>query len=266
MTKSVFLDSEGRVKPPPKRLLLREFRGLLKPRPPLSRVLSLVNAPRGDGHPVFVLPGLLTTDSRTRRLRKFLTQLGYAVYGWEQGVNIGPTDRALAGIERRFLDIKRRHGRKVTLIGHSLGGVFARDLAKRYPDDVRHLVLLGSPIHLPTASNLGTIFQLLSRFHRTTGNWTLDELNRPPPDTVPVSALHTRSDGIVAWETCLEVEGPQRENIEVQGTHSRLPSNPQALAIIAARLAQPEGEWQVHQAEPIIHAGFRQRTKPRFFT
>ncbi len=245
MTELPFLD--GRIAPPPKQRLLREVRALLTPRPRLARLPALQAAPRGDGHPVFVLPGFLTNDGRTRYLRTFLGRLGYVVYGWGMGVNWGPTDRVLASIERRLHEIHRRHGRPVTLVGHSLGGVLARDLAKKFPAEVRQVVMMGSPAKLPTATSLDVFFRLLARFHRTALGWDLAEVNRPPPDSIPVSALYTRDDGIVAWQSCLELPGPRRENIEVRGNHSTLPSNPEVLLILADRLAQPEATWRPYE-------------------
>jgi alpha-beta hydrolase superfamily lysophospholipase len=239
-----FLDTEGKVVPPPRRRLFREFRAVLTPRPRLHRHPSLRAAPHGDGHPVLVLPGFLTNDGRTRHLRRLLLRLGYAVYGWGEGVNWGPTDHAMAAIERRLQEIRTRHGRRVTLIGHSLGGVLARDLAKKFPDDVRQVVMLGSPAKLPTATSLAVFFRLLARFHRTARGLDVAELNRPPPDSIPVTAIYTREDGVVAWQSCLEQPGPQRENVEVRGDHSTLPSNPEVLAVVADRLAQPEGTWR----------------------
>jgi pimeloyl-ACP methyl ester carboxylesterase len=239
-----FLDQEGRVAPPPKRHLLREFRSVLAPRRRLFRDQRLQAARRGDGHPVFVLPGFLTNDGRTRSLRRYLAQLGYMVYGWGGGVNWGPTDHAIAMVERRLQEIRRRHGRRVTLIGHSFGGLLARELAKKFPDDVRQVVVLGSPIRLPTATNLAVFLHLLSRFHRRAIESDLAAINAPPPDAIPVTAIYTRDDGIVAWESCLEQPGVRRENIEVRGTHSMLPANPEVLRIVADRLAEPEGNWQ----------------------
>ncbi len=248
MTKLAFLDRDGHVRPPSKRLLITEVRALLKARRRPARNPGLALAPRGDGHPVFVLPGFLTSDARTRRLRKFLRDLGYSVYGWELGVNLGPSDRVLAGIERRFLEIRSRHGRKVSLIGHSLGGVLARDLAKRFPDDVRQLIVLGTPVRFPTASSVAGVFRLLARFHRTAFERDPAEVNRPPPPSVPVTAFYTKTDGIVAWQTCLEEPGERRQNIEMSGPHSTMPRNPWALLILADRLAQPEDAWQPYRA------------------
>ncbi len=260
-----FLDTEGRIAvPPPKRRLFREFRSVLMPRPRLFHHPLLRQAPPGDGHPVFVLPGFLTNDGRTRHLRRLLDQLGYAAYGWGEGVNWGPTDYAIAAIERRFQEIRRRHGRKVTLIGHSLGGLLARELAKKFPGDVRAVIMLGSPVRLPTATSLAVFFRLLARFHRTALGLELADLNRPPPDSVPVTAVYTREDGIVAWESCLEQSGAQRENVEVRGTHSTLPSNPLALAVVADRLAQPEGGWRAYARTPVAGADSVAKARVRF--
>lgn len=261
-----FLDTEGRVVvPPPKRRLFREFRSVLTPRPRLFRHPLLRYAAPGDGHPVYVLPGFLNNDGRTRNLRRFLASLGYEVYGWGEGINWGPTDHAIAAVERRLQEIRQRHGRKVTLIGYSLGGLLARELAKKFPDDVRSVVLLGSPIRLPTATSLAVLFRLLAPFHRTAHGLELAQLNQPPPDSIPVTAIYTREDGIVAWETCLEQAGDQRENIEVRGTHSTLPSNPQALAVAADRLAQPEGTWRAYErpASTVANIGAKPRVRFR---
>jgi pimeloyl-ACP methyl ester carboxylesterase len=143
--------------------------------------------------------------------------------------------------------VHRQSARKVTLIGHSLGGVIARELAKQHPDQVRQLILLASPIHLPTASPLEPVYRLLSRWYRADAVGTIEQMNAPPP--LPVTALYTRSDGIVAWQSCREVEGDDRESIEVCGPHGTMVRNPAAWRIIADRLAQPEGEWRPYRAK-----------------
>lgn len=203
---------------------------------------ALRNAPRGDGHPVLVVPSFLRGDGHTAALRRFLRGCGYAVYGWGLGTNIGPTPIALDGIERLLSGVYAKHGRKVSLIGHSLGGVIARELAKQKPEHVRQLILLASPIHLPTASPLEPVYKLLSRWHRVDAAASIEQLNTPP--SVPVTSIFTRRDGIVAWESCIEFAGPQRENIEVRGTHGTMVRNTRAWRIIAERLAQSEGAWR----------------------
>lgn len=218
---------------------------LLVPIRPGAVATALRTAPRGDGHGVIVVPPFLAGDGHTAPLRRFLTGCGYAAQGWEQGINLGPTDAALAGLEALLAAAYRRSGRTVTLIGHSLGGVIARELAKQHPEQVRQLVLLASPIRLPTASRLEPLYHLLARWHRPDAVGSIDAMNQPPP--LPVTALYTRSDGVVAWQSCRESEGPMRENIEVRGAHGTMVRNLAAWRIIADRLAQPEGAWQPYR-------------------
>src|SRR6202012_5864900 len=113
-------------------------------------------------------------------------------HGWGLGVNLGPTAHVLDGIEALLDSVYHSSGRKVSLIGHSLGGVIARELAKQHPEQVRQLILLASPIQLPTASPLEPVYQLLARWHRAEAVGSIEEMNAPP--TVPVTACFTRSD------------------------------------------------------------------------
>jgi len=138
---------------------------------------ALKAAPRGDGHPVIVLPSFLRGDGHTAPLRRFLAGCGYAVEGWGLGPNLGPTAAVLDGIETLLATVHRRHGRKVTLIGHSLGGVIARELAKQHPGEVRQLLVLASPIRLPTASRCSRSIDC-SRAGTASTRWA-----RPPSST-----------------------------------------------------------------------------------
>jgi len=206
---------------------------------------ALKAAPRGDGHPVIVVPSFLRGDGNTAPLRRFLAGCGYAVDGWGLGTNLGPTAAALNGIDALLGAVHRRHRRKVTLIGHSLGGVIARELAKQYPDQVRQLLVLASPIRLPTASPLEPVYKLLTRWHRVDPTSAVAAFNLPPD--VPVTAIYTKSDGIVAWQSCREIEGERRESIEIRGAHGTMVRSPAAWRLIADRLAQPEGAWRPYQ-------------------
>jgi len=237
----------GKPKKPPLRHTLIGAAALLVPTRPGAVAAALRHAPRGDGHAVIVVPPFFGSDSHTLPLRRFLTGCGYQAQGWGLGVNVGPTAAALAGIEALLASVHRQSGRKVTLIGHSLGGVIARELAKQHPDQVRQLVLLASPIHLPTASPFEPIYRSLSRWHRADAVGTIEQMNAPPP--VPVLALYTRSDGIVAWQSCREIEGDHRESIEVRSAHGTMVRHPAAWRIIADRLAQPEGTWRPYRAK-----------------
>jgi pimeloyl-ACP methyl ester carboxylesterase len=230
-------------------LLLGEAEAALAPKPKeIPR--DLLDTLPGDGRPVLVMPAFFAGDWQTEPLRAFLATKGYAVYGWELGANIGPTDVILHGIERRLDDVRAEHGgAKVTLIGHSLGGVFARELAKKRPEAVRQLIVLTSPIRAPTASFLVPIYDLLSRWYSEDAEKLEAKLNEPP--TIPVTAIYTRSDGIIAWESALEAAGPRRENVEVSGAHITMARNFDAWRVIVDRLRLGEGAWRPYRGGAI---------------
>ncbi|HEY8120016.1 MAG TPA: alpha/beta fold hydrolase [Myxococcota bacterium] len=176
----------------------------------------LANAPRGDGHAVLVLPGYLASDVSTRILRAFLRDRGYATHGWGLGRNRGPNASLLGALRARLTALSG--GGRVSLVGWSLGGVFARELAKAEPERVRTVITLGSPFGARAE-------------HRAA-----------PP--VPATAIYSKSDGIVPWESCRELPGARTENIELVGSHCGLGVHPLALFAIADRLAQPERAWK----------------------
>jgi pimeloyl-ACP methyl ester carboxylesterase len=180
----------------------------------------LAGAPRGDGHRVLVLPGFLADDRSTRPMRWFLRQLGYWVSGWRVGRNLGPTDRIIDGVLGRFERLSA-DGAPISLVGWSLGGIYARELARRSPDAVRQVITLGSPIGVA---------------------------DRAAPVPVPSTAIYTRADGIVAWRSARQLPGARAESIEVPGSHCGLGHNPSVLRIIAERLAQPDGQWAAHSS------------------
>ena len=126
-------------------LLTEPIRGLADLASLLLAAPGLAAAPRGDRHGVLVFPGLLAGDSSTVPLRAFLRWLGYDVRGWDLGRNHGPTEAVLAGMPRAVLDHAMRTGRPVSLVGWSLGGVYAREMARLHPRQVRQVITLGSP-------------------------------------------------------------------------------------------------------------------------
>lgn len=237
--------SDKRARPPVRRLWT-EAVSAVTPMPRRVILAAARRAPAGDGHPVLLVPGFLRGEGYMEPLRRFLSARGYAVYGWRLGVNLGPTERVIEGLERRVRDIVARHGRPASLIGHSLGGALVRELAKAHPELIRQLIVLASPIRLPTASPFEPLYRMLARWHSPDTGSLYAGINEPPP--VPVTAIHTRSDGIVAWQSCLEAEGPRRENVEITGPHSTMARNPGAWRVIADRLAQKEGEWRPYGA------------------
>lgn len=198
--------------------------------------------PRGDGQPVLVFPGLAASDTSTLLLRQFARRLGYPGYGWAQGFNVGPRHGVLAGCRERLTEIAEKYGRRVSLIGWSLGGVYAREVAKLHPDLVRQVITLGSPFGGdPRASNAYPLFQLLSG-RRIDDPHLLARLREAPP--VPTTSILSKTDGIVAWHASVQAPADQAENIVLTASHFGIGFNPLALYAIADRLAQPEGRWQ----------------------
>lgn len=206
-------------------------------------------APRGDGHTVLLLPGFMTDDFSTAALRTVLRTLGYDARGWGLGRNIGPTRLVVEGlgslVERAFAE----SGRPVSLAGVSLGGVYAREMARRFPGHVRQVITLASPFRLPPRyegphdTNASVLYRSLGAVHEP------QSVRTDAPLTVPSTAIYTRTDGIVPWESCLDDEGPTSENVEVWGSHCGIGHNPFALRVIADRLAQPAGSWVPYRTE-----------------
>jgi pimeloyl-ACP methyl ester carboxylesterase len=202
----------------------------------------LQNAPAGDGHPVLVLPGMVAGDISTWPMRKFLEQRGYATYPWELGLNYGPRREIVRGLVQRVRDLHEEHGRKVSLIGWSLGGALACALAARMPKRVRQVITMGSPLQAHAhATNAWRIFELVSGYRSDHPH--LARIGNKPLQ-VPLTAILSKSDGIVNWRMSVAPKGPNRESIEVNASHLGLGANPAVLWAIADRLAQAEGEWR----------------------
>ena len=198
--------------------------------------------PRGDGHRVLVLPGLAANDLTTLPMRTFLKDRGYQPSPWEQGLNLGPRAGVLDALRARVRELFELEGGKVSLVGWSLGGVYARELAKEMPALVRCVITLGSPFAgPPQATNAWWLFE------RVSGHPEPDEamqaaLRVAPP--VPTTSIYSRTDGIVAWQCSLNPPGPLAENVEVPASHIGLGLNPLAMIAIADRLAQDPQDWR----------------------
>lgn len=230
-----------RIDAPSKLLLLSEGRALLEFGLGVAALPALLSAKRGDGHPVLVLPGFLASDRSTEPLRRYLRALGYHAYGWELGPNRTGVHAMRRQLRERLEGIRAKVGRKVSLIGWSLGGIYARDLAFTSTDDVRYVVTLGSPI-TPSETNASGLYRRMSG--RSTPSLDPQErakISRPLP--VPTTAFYSKTDGVVNWRASIVEAGATAENVEVYGSHTGLGVNPSVLWAIADRLAQPEGTF-----------------------
>ena len=224
-------------------LLTEPVRGLADLTALLLAAPALLTAPRGDGHGVLVFPGLLAGDGSTVPLRAFLRWLGYDVRGWDLGRNRGPTEAVLAGLPRAVLEHAERTGRPVSLIGWSLGGVYAREMARRHPRKVRQVITLGSPyaLHDPRQSHAHGPYQRLSPRHAPDGKLPSRE-QRSRPIGVPSTSVYSRWDGVVDWQACVEPETALHQNVEVRCSHVGFGVDPATLWVIADRLAVPAGQ------------------------
>jgi alpha-beta hydrolase superfamily lysophospholipase len=137
-------------------------------------------------------------------------------------------------------------GRRVSLIGWSAGGIYARELARAFPGDVRSVITLGSPFRgNHQASTAWRVWRLVNRGADAAESVSDAALvRRAQPLSVPTTCIYSKSDGIVAWQCCTSVPAPDTENIEVRSSHLGYGHNVQTLSVIADRLAQPENRWR----------------------
>ena len=220
---------------------------------PLLRTL-----PPGDGHTVLVLPGFTADDPSTAALRWFLSDRGYRAVPWGLGCNLGPTDKILDGMAA-LVEKLCRDRERISIIGWSLGGIFARELGRETPDAIRSVITLGSPFRLtdqdmePTGGATAP-YNALASLHSDRAKGALQPDDERPEIRVPVTNIYTRADGVAPWQSCVDVRGGCCENIEIPGSHCGLGHNPVALAIIADRLAQHEGAWRPYEVKGCLSA------------
>lgn len=249
-------NQESRTQPPPGPLLRA-----LEWRAPYEFGITLAAAPwlsvaaRGDGHPVLVLPGLTASDLSTVVLRRVLGAQGYDCHGWGLGTNRGPLPGVIDRCVERVEELQGLRGRTVSLIGWSLGGLFAREIAKLAPRAVRQVITLGTPFTGdPKATNAWRLFERVSGQSVDSVRSRMT-LHAPPP--VPTTSIWSRTDGVVSWLCSVEADGENSENIEVDASHRGMGMNPAVLYAVADRLAQPEGRWR-----PFRRDGLRQLVYP----
>lgn len=216
------------------------------------RLMDASDLPRGDGHAVIVFPGLASDKHATAPLTSLCERLGYETHDWGWGFNTGPRGDANA-----WLDELAEHVGALTaapdgdlsLVGWSLGGIYARELAKRLGGRVRQVITIGSPFAGGNDdTHAGMVYRLLSGQKPVLDDAMRRQLLTPPD--APTTSIYSRTDGVVAWQACLQ-PGRLRnaENVEVEGSHCGLGWNAKVLEIVADRLSQPRGRWRPYVPE-----------------
>lgn len=203
--------------------------------------------PRGDGHPVIVFPGLGSDGRAVRPLREHCRRLGYAAHDWGRGFNAGPRGHVDDWMQQladamRGLPKSQGHNEPPSLVGRSLGGLYARKLAKLPRFAVRRVITIGTPFNgRADQTHAGWLYRLLGGTPASNDALWHRHLRTPPP--VPTTSVYSRSDGVVAWQTCRhdrnDLAMPGVEDAGVQGSHLGMGRNPQVLRAVAERLALP---------------------------
>ncbi|MDB5491048.1 MAG: PGAP1-like family protein [Micavibrio sp.] len=200
--------------------------------------------PQGYGQPVLVFPGLGGGDITTKPLRNFLTKKGYAAHGWNGRINTGPDAATLAHLKARLEDVYAQSGgKKVALIGHSLGGIYARELARAFPEKVSRVITLGTPFGIGQNKNATEpmtrkLFEAFNGANNPLANSEDFARQSLIPPEVPTTSIYTRNDGVVNWRACINPKAVSAENVEIYASHCGLVVNPVSFLVIADRLAE----------------------------
>lgn len=219
----------------------------------ISHKLTAVDpAARGDNHTVVIFPGMGTDGRSVAPLRQYCESLGYHAVDWGRGFNTGPQGNVDAWLEDLAQDVTTLlAGKKkqATLIGWSLGGLYAREVAKLIPAQMRQVITLGTPFNADSDhTNVGWLYKLLTHSSPTQSTSFAKRLRTAPP--APTTSIYSRTDGVVAWQSCLHEKASIRvEDIEVHGSHMGMAWNPAVLRILKDRLAQTPGQWRPYEPD-----------------
>lgn len=220
-----------------------------------SKSTARRDIPRGNGEAVIVIPGFMTGDTYMSALAGKIRDHGYQVHEWGGGMNTGASAADVAALEA-VLDqaYAGNGGKKVALVGYSLGGVYARELARKHPDKVDKVITLSAPVN-PAPEDEKSVRRLQNLYTLFHGETDLQDeaafraaLRNPPP--VPVTSLLSAIDMIVPWRQALQPDTEYAENIPAGGSHIFMPFNTEVANIVLDRLAQKQATWQKISAAP----------------
>lgn len=256
----------------------RVLHSMLEPRAILELALLpaslplLMQAPRGDGHPVLLLPGFLADEKSLFVLKAFLQRKGYEVHTWGLGRNLGFRSKHASALPQKIRYLHYITGRKLSLVGWSLGGVFSLYGAESTLDCVRSIITLGSPVSVDSGDSqspaaLRAMYRLVS--HRLGSSAHVmapraKSLREHRRLAIPTSCLYSLGDGVVPpQEATIDGDPALHENIRVPGSHIGLGFNGIVLAIVADRLAQVEGNWKPFEPKGLLGRAWRMVARER---
>lgn len=210
--------------------------------------------------PVLLIPGFMAGDPTLRAMSAFLRRANFRTYRAQIHLNVGCTREAADNFERRLESIAIRRDRKVTIVGHSLGGMLARGLAARRPDLIEGIISMGSPVLAPGAIHkiLAWDALLLARLTRLgfgglmsadcfggeCARLSFEETHHAIDPTVAFTAIYSRRDGIVDWRACLD---PAANHVEVRTSHCGMAVDPVVMDHVLAALR----DQQLSRATPV---------------
>ena len=207
--------------------------------------LSLL--PRGDGHSVLLVPGFMAGDRSLGILKRYLTFMGYRTETWGVGRNTGKSEHLFEHLPAKLQQMFEQSSQPISLVGQSLGGVFVRELARKYPDRVRQVITLGSPFG---AQDGAVTMRAITHLFKFSAGQSIEEMasmvhDRTRSPSVPSTAIYSKCDGVVDWQACCESEEDElTQNIEVAGSHCGMGFNSMIYCILADRLAQNVQQWK----------------------
>lgn len=225
----------GPLRPPQGNKILKESLTVLQVPRLAFRAPSLIfRAPRGTKQPVLFLPGLKAGDSSNAPMRSFLRQKNFKAYGWGLGTNNGDVEGQLPAVITRAEELFERSAEPIALVGWSLGGVLAREVARERPELISQVITYGTPvIGGPLYTSVSGVYTPEQR--RLIAE-RVAERNQIPIE-VPITAMYSKRDGIVAWRACIDDFSPDITMIEITSTHVGMGIDPDVWQIVSERLA-----------------------------
>jgi triacylglycerol lipase len=212
---------------------------------------------------ILLIPGFMAGDASLYPLAMGLRGIGHRVFFGGIWVNMDCPRETIERLSRVLEDIYRTDEQKIVAVGHSLGGIYARELARRFPELIERTILLGSAIQQPldNSNPLVRLWFMATRRRHHEGDTCLEHLESlcgahhpSPAPEIPETIVYSRRDAVVDWRSCIET-GPNIEAIEVRAGHNSMPFSPEVFAIVAERAGRVGNSQLSGNAPTVLSAG-----------